>query len=271
MAAGRTRSPSSYGESSSVDTVAGYLCWGDATVTTYQGTTAAWPSEYIARWAVPNGSSLTTADSTANAHDGTVTGGVTAAAGQLDGAAAFNGSTGYITASSFTALGNDLATWSCWINPHTTGGPLLVMGAIDSNAPYISRNSDNTIWSGAAPAANPIKTIETIPLDAWTMVTMVSPNGTGTQKVYINGTEATYSDLGGGGVGLGPVTSLHIGAYFDNSLKWNGSLDECLWTNDNKTAAWVAAKYANESAPYDYYTFGSDTPVGGVRHRVIGQ
>ncbi len=259
--------------SSSVDTVAGYLCWGDTTVTTYQGTTATWPSEYIGRWAFPNGSSLTVLDSTANANNGAVTGGMTAGLGQLDGAAADDG-TGYVTVSSITTTGGTDATWSCWVNPHTTGGPLLVMGNITTNAPYVSRNSDNTIWSSHAAAADPIKTIETLPLDAWTMVTMTINSAIVTRphRIYINGAEATYSDLGNQGLGLGIITTgIHIGAYFDNSFKFNGILDECLFTNDVKTLAWVAAKFANESAPYSYYTFGSDTPVGGIRHRMILQ
>ncbi len=257
--------------SSSVDTVAGYLCWADATVTTYQGTTAAWPAEYLARWGYPNASSLSVADSTAGAHNGTITGGVGSGTGQIDGAAVPNGTTGYITASGFTSLAGASATWSCWVYPAADGSTMMFMGAIDANAPYVDRFSSGIIESSSAPFATPLHTIETIPINTWSMVTMVtgivsSPH----QKVYINGVEATYSDLGGGPT-LGPVTSLHIGAYFDNSFKWNGKLDECLWINTDKTADWVAAKYANESAPYNYYTFGPDTPLGTSVRRVLSQ
>ncbi len=146
---------------------------------------------------------------------------------------------------------------------------MKILNAIDANAPYMHRSAVSTIWSGAAPFAAPIKTIETVAINTWSMVTMVSGSLTVGQKVYINGAEATYSDTGGAGTGIGPVTSLNIGANFDNTNKWTGRLDECLWTNDRKDAAWVAAKYANESAPSSYYTFGADTPVGGVRHRMI--
>ncbi len=257
--------------SSSVDTVAGYLCWADATVTTYQGTTATWPAEYLARWGYPNASSLSVADSTAGAHNGTITGGVGAGTGQIDGAAVPNGTTGYITASGFTSLTGASATWSCWVYPAADGTIMTFMGAVDANAPYIHRFSDSTIQSGAAPAAASIKTIETVTINTWTMVTMVvgivsSPH----QKIYLNGVEATYSDLGGGPT-LGPVTSLQIGAQAGPAEKWNGKLDECLWINTDKTADWVAAKYANESAPYSYYTFGPDTPLGTSVRRVLSQ
>ncbi len=148
---------------------------------------------------------------------------------------------------------------------------MTFMGAVDANAPYIHRFSNSTIESGAAPAGASIKTIETVPINTWTMVTMVTGIVASLhQRIYLNGVEATYSDTGGTPT-LGPVTSLQIGAQLGPNEKWNGSLDECLWTNDAKTADWVAAKYANESAPYSYYTFGSDTPVGGVRHRVVSQ
>ncbi len=247
-------------KSSSVDTLR-YLGFGNSAITTNQSTSATWPSEYIARWSFPNGSSLTTLDSTSNAHNGTITGGVTATTGQLNGAAAFNGSTGYITATISTSVG-DLATWSCWVYPAISGSGMFIMRAVNDTGPFLYRNSDSTIWSAEAPFAAAKKTIETVPINTWSMVTMTSANNTGTvQKIYINGVEATYSDLGGGGAGLGPVTSIYFGAEQDLSLKWNGSLDECLWTNVIEPAAWVAAKYLAETAPETNFSFGTDTPI----------
>ncbi len=105
------------------------------------------------------------------------------------------------------------------------------------------------------------------------MVTMTINSAIVTRphRIYINGAEATYSDLGNQGLGLGIITTgIHIGAYFDNSLKFNGILDECLFTSSVEPAAWVAAKYLAETTPETNFTFGADTPIVPLTTHIRG-
>src|SRR5665213_227051 len=101
--------------SSSVDTVF-YMCYGDPSISSFQGgsTGSVWDSNYKGIWHVPNGSSLTGNDSTSNANNlTTVT--ATATSGQIDGAAAFNGTTQTLSVTEPTSLKfTGSQTLSCW-------------------------------------------------------------------------------------------------------------------------------------------------------------
>ena len=68
-----------------------YLCYGNSIITADQSNkTAVWDANYKGVWHLPNGSSLSATDSTANANGGTISG-VVAAAAKTDGGGSFNG------------------------------------------------------------------------------------------------------------------------------------------------------------------------------------
>ena len=118
--------------SHTVDTIF-YMCYGDASVTTFQGgaTGAVWDSNFKAVWHLPNGSTLSGSDSTSNAVSLTNAGGV-AAAGAIDGGASFSGGSGVQmdTAnnpySSATFSGSGL-TLSAWVNPTFVSGQAQII------------------------------------------------------------------------------------------------------------------------------------------------
>src|SRR5262249_60924718 len=70
------------------DTVT-YMNYATPAITTSQeNKSGVWDANYKGVWHLPNGSTLTAADSTANSNNGTITN-ATASAGQIDGAASF--------------------------------------------------------------------------------------------------------------------------------------------------------------------------------------
>ncbi len=246
--------------SSSADTVI-YLFYANASITTNQSTTSTWSSEFLGRWHFPNGSSLSVADSTSNGKNGTIVGGVTAAAGKIDGCGSYDGSTGYVNLTTLTT-GTSVATWGFWIYPNNGNG--MVGWSLPGTAgAYISRNAgDIKIWVSVAPFTTATKSNETIPTTAWSRVIGVARGGGGTPKIYLNGVECTYSDVGSGGAFVAN-TGYRIGAYQDASLKVDGLIDEAFFTNDIKSASWIIADYNNQNSPSTFYAVGAQQSAGG--------
>ena len=86
-----------------------YIYYGGPTAgtKTNQRKSAAWNSNYIGVWHLPNGTTLTALDSTSNANNGTINGTV-AVVGKIDGAGNFDGSNDYINVGDVEAV--DTAT-----------------------------------------------------------------------------------------------------------------------------------------------------------------
>ena len=82
--------------SSSVDNVI-FMFYGNSSVTTDQSNkTAVWSNGYVGVWHLPNGTTLSTNDSTSHANNATNVNSVTASAGEVGGGATFNGSNNYL-------------------------------------------------------------------------------------------------------------------------------------------------------------------------------
>ena len=97
-----------------------YIYYGNAAITAFQGNvtsngvTGVWDANFKGVWHLPNGTTLGALDSTSNAEHGTISG-TTAASGQIDEAASFDGSGNIITMSGVSQIG--AGTISAWINP----------------------------------------------------------------------------------------------------------------------------------------------------------
>src|SRR5690242_412053 len=97
-----------------------------------QNKTGVWDSNYKTVYHLPNGSTLSAADSTANANNGTNSG-ATAALALIGGGASFDGSTSYLTIPSsgfpsYPTSGSTssyTATFSVWFKSTGTG---VIMG-----------------------------------------------------------------------------------------------------------------------------------------------
>src|SRR5207245_7274307 len=77
-----------------------------------QNKTGAWDSNYVSVYHLPNGASLSAADSTGL--NSAVNHGAVATTGQIDGAAIFNGSSQYISAALATSASTNV-TMSAWV------------------------------------------------------------------------------------------------------------------------------------------------------------
>jgi hypothetical protein len=125
-----------------------YMFYGKSSVTTDQSNgTAVWDSNYKGIWHLPNGTTLTSNDSTSNSNNATVYGTPAANAGQIDGAATFGASTAdYLQANDAASLRiASTITLSAWVyntSDNSNGG--LIVEKRDATNP--GNNFNYALW-----------------------------------------------------------------------------------------------------------------------------
>ncbi len=257
-----------------------YMFYGDATISTAQNTglvasTAVWDSNYRGVWHLPNGSSLTASDSTANGNNGTATS-VTATAGQVDGAGAWNGSTSKIAVglgSSLNITGN--ATISAWINPTSFGGGSAgrIVDKNNGSAGYLLTLNNSTAtnalqWNSNGTAA--MSNNNAVSTGSWQYVVAVYDGSN--VRFYANG-----SAVGAPAFTTNPSSSSGIAGLIgsrpaDNLRVFSGSIDEVRVSNVVRTPS--TADWNSQKTGSTFLTIGSETALGGsapVVRRIIAR
>lgn len=247
----------------SSDTVI-YLHYGDSGVTTFQGdVNGTWNSGYRIVQHMPDGSSLTVLDSTSIGANGSVTGGVAAAAGNgnTDGCGDFNGSSGYVTASGYSSNAST-GTFECWVRPDAvTSGGVIIADAAGLGAPYLYLHTDGKLHCAPGILNSPTKTNQGLSNATWyhLMATMQTITG---QKIYINGVECTYSDAGSAGGYDATFTGIRWGAWYNASLFFDGKIDEFRVSNVVRDVNWALSSYNNQFDPSTFYAVSSPLSAG---------
>jgi hypothetical protein len=271
--------------SHTADTVI-YMWYNNANIAAaYLGNaTGAWDSNYQGVWHLANGSTLSAADSTANANTGTISG-ATATTGEIDGGASFNGSTAYITfgnPASLQITGN--ITTEAWINmtawpSQGHGYGLLGMG--------FNANTEGTGWMLMASTDNSYNNLfqwYTSPGSYVTYGTTWQPSSpsayTGSWHhlvgvfngsawiLYVDGAQQTASSTTQAPTSMSnqPVAaaaeSYQPGSGFTSPFY--GQLDELRVSNSARSADWIVTEYNNQSSPSTFTTIGSQVPA--VKH-----
>jgi len=225
------------------------LCYGNSAITTNQSNqTGTWDPNYVGVWHFPNGTTLSVADST---HRNTaVNNGATAGAGQIDGAAAFNGSNQSIDASNFN-LGSTSVTAEAWVKSSTLtsqNGLLLNKEPVNQDWNFLVE-SGNIRCRGAS--GNFQVSAPTPSNNAWHHLVCIVSGGTAT--IYVDGKQVAT----GGTAGLANTTNtLDIGRYSGSGggYYFSGSMDEVRVSNVARSTDWINAEYNNQSSPGSFYT-----------------
>jgi hypothetical protein len=258
-----------------------YMCYGNSSITTDQSNkTAVWDSNFKSVYHLPNGTTLSANDSTANAVNGTLEN-ATATTGQISGGASFNGSSAGINLgnTSTWAMGSGDYTFEAWIK--VTSNPAAVGAILQKDAigerqvalqfdNYFTANSinlihfndDGTFYWRQTPA-NSLST------NAWHHVAGVRSSSS--LLVYIDGVSQTLSSAYTNGP-LGTMKSAasvaYIGrdAYSGYEEYFNGLIDEARVSNTARSADWIKTEYNNQSSPSTFYTISS-TGTNGYAYR----
>lgn len=250
--------------SSSVATTL-HISIGATGVTTYQGGTQGqeFDSSTVAFYHLPDGTTLSAKDFSANSHDLTTTG-ATATTGQIDGAAAFNGTSQYIDITSFAAVTVEPCTITAWFNPPANKDACLVGCAVTSvsqvSFELSMRNVAKTIR--ALPNGTSAETVATYSNNAWNKGDAVFLSTT-SRTVYLNGGNAVTNTSASTPNTAGTTS---IGARSTNGTHNNfsaASMCEVRFSNVARSADWLASEYANQGSPGPP-SIGSFSPIGAV-------
>lgn len=257
--------------SSSADTVF-YMCYGNASVTTYQGGAvgAAYDSNYKLVHHLPNGTTLTANDSTINGNNGTLINIPTAIAGQIDGAASFNGSSQSIDSSNPTIVQNNW-TLEAWMNPgNLSQEGMAVCNCGSSGYGFGVGNGAGGTGAKFTALFQNIAFIDTgytfASANVWYDVVMV--RNAGTTSFYVNGVQTANTSASTPGT---PNTNFQEGDDNNSGFHnyFNGKVDEARVSITPRSADWITTEYNNQVSVPQFLTIGAEQSAGvGVANEI---
>jgi hypothetical protein len=235
-----------------------YMFYGNSSVSMDQTNRAGtWDGNYRAVWHLPNGTTLSGADSTSNTLNGT-NAGLTAIAGWVGGAASGDGGAGHqintannpYASNVFSANGLTLSAWvNAGSNPATSQIISLegayVIDVTGGKAGFEINGSGSDLVS-AAP----------VPTGNWTYIVGTS-DGSGNLKVYVNGVLSNSASQSF--YNLDSLTRPYsIGGHpVSSAYNFNGIIDETRISNVARSADWIATEYYNQNGPSSFYSVGA--------------
>lgn len=254
-----------------------YMCYGNTSITTYQGGAvgAAWNSDYKGVWHMPNGTSFSPRDSTTNAINGSQTG-ITATAGQIDGAGGFtsNSQTGgtnsrlsFVTGNTIEGTNNTL-TQSVWLKRGSSSAIGKLYEGLVGNGNLSWYLGENTA------TVNQIEVISQVPFGAvtttdfgsvpadtnWHLLTLVS--NAGNLTLYIDAvSNATAVSQNYNFVASNGATTFSVN---DNAQSLWGTVDEFRSSDLALSADWITTEYNNQSSVGTFITFGAEQARGSA-------
>ena len=258
--------------SHTADTIV-YVFYGNSNVNaSQQNATGVWGTNFAGVWHFPNPTSLSVTDSSVNANNGIVEGGVSAAPGIIGGSASLDGSTGYIATTNYIS-GPSTYSLSLWFNTTTTsGGKLTGFGdnqlyGNDSYDRHIYMTNAGQIafgnWNGSADALTSTASYN----DGHWHHAVGTLSSTG-QSLYVDG-QLIASDQN-------TTASAYSGYWrmgFDNLLFWpnqpssnyfQGNLDEVRVSNIAEPPDWITTEYNNQNSPSTFSSLSSENAEGVV-------
>lgn len=246
-----------------------YLCYGNASISTDQSNkTAVWDGNYKGVWHLPNGTGLTTTDSTANANHSSSSSAL-ATAGRIDGAASYNGagqSTVISNPANFDFEHNQAFSVEFWLKK-----------PLDTVTNQILISKKNTYWTGAgfdvwtwAGSNNAIFDLMdsagtwyeigsnvNVQDNVWHHIVCTydgSSNRSG-MKMYVDGTLTSAGSPAAIPNTVRNPYNLTFGANSVSQYDYlNGSLDEVRFSSTSRSADWIKTEYNNQSSPETFYT-----------------
>lgn len=257
--------------SHTVDTVI-YLFYGNAAVTTYQGTTSTWNANYIRVYhvadlgaATPNETNSTSASATLT-YGGGSSSNITPVAGKIGGAAhnAISSTHMRATASGCPAS-NTAMTLSNWVKTTTTAvaGTFSMGKTAGFVEVYLTANGPSAGKTGMGDVSvyGVQGTSTTLNDGNWHYV-VGTTNGSSVCKIYVDGIlEATNTQA----LAWDVTENLYLFNILTGGFQFqNSDIDEAHILNVAVSADWVTTEFNNQNNPATFYAVGSAvTPVSG--------
>lgn len=236
------------------------LAYGDSGISTDGSSNTTWSNSFLSVYHLKDGTTLSVADSTSNAYNGTNTNSVTAVAGQIDGAG------GFASASSQYVLlpgGAQTAatTLSAWVKgttfPNDYNG-VINQGVASADRVGMFVKSNGKLYMVATSSYDGTGST-TLSTGTWYYLTLTYVTGTGLIG-YVNAS----SDHTAASAGALPTTSVAgaIGRQQSTGTRYfNGAIDEVRIASVARSANWVTTEYNNQFAPGTFETLGTEVAV----------
>ncbi|MBV9406152.1 MAG: DUF2341 domain-containing protein [Acidobacteriaceae bacterium] len=248
-----------------------YMFYGNSATTAPQGNpTATWDSNYKGVYHLAGSMSLA-ADATANANNGTIDG-ATPTPGQINGAAAFSGSSQYLTMGNVLDLGSSDFTLSAWAAPanqsqfgpivskrQNSGGYQQYVFGVGSVNSYGSAAAGKTIflflYDGAT--LQSYHTANNIVDGHWH--DLVATRTSSGINIYVDGVNQPLVADAAGSASENIANSGLFDIGFNSGFNfYTGSIDEVRVSNIARSSDWIATEFNNQSSPATFYTIGSE-------------
>jgi len=253
-----------------------YWGYGDTGISTDQQTaTGVWDANFKGVWHLGDGTTLSVADSTSGANNGTNSGGA-ATSLKIDGAVELATadfiSVAWPFATDFeTTIESGVVTISAWVNSadYSAERGIVGIGSTNTTGVNLIQYSDKMyFWYSGGTLLGSTSVLT----DGATYYLVGVAESLSSIKFYINGAldRTTTTDLSS--FNLTAVGSkIYIGEEGHAPGKtWQGSLDEVRISNVARSADWIATEYNNQFSPATFSSLGTEVPLSStVRRRVL--
>jgi len=249
-----------------------YIYYGNAAAADQQNAAGVWDSNFVAVYHLPNGTTLTALDSTANAINGTLTNTPTAGTGQMDGAGSFvSASSQYINLSDNGAFNTTAITYSAWVKATSfaNGYNSIIQKVLSANSYsqlFVKSDGKLAVYMYATAGVNYDGSgSNTLSTGTWYYITATYDSSAGL-KSYVNAS-VDASVAANGGLAYNNATTYISHDSFTTPRYWDGQIDEARVSNIARSADWIATEYNNQSSPSTFYVLGGSSvqnPTGGA-------
>lgn len=241
-----------------------YLSYGNPLISTDQQDAAnVWTNDFACVYHLPDGTTLTSNDSTAANLDLTPVGSPVAASGKIDGAGSFDGSGEALAVTSVATAAILDITMSAWVFTSTANQIGLILfngsgatdgyGILHSNL-LCASGTDVAIILGNV-SCGTITTAHALSTNQWVHIVVTRDSG-GTWRLYLDGAVQTGTSTQSPNV---PTGAFSIGGNPDGSTDWIGSIDEVRICEAARSATWILTEYNNQNDPANFYAVGDET------------
>ena len=240
-----------------------YVFYGNSSITTDQSNrTGTWESNYKSVWHLATKLVFDTTDSTSNGNNGTAQGGVSATSGVDDGAASFDGISGYISTTTNLSLSN--LTSEAWVNTTSTAGHKV--SGVESNqtgtgsggyAPHIYVDTNGKAVAGCySSGSHTIVSSAAVNDGNWHHLVMTVNTSTNVFALYVDGaSQGTGSCAPGTMTGYFRMGSYKLSGWANGSDGYfAGIIDEVRLSSSVRSSDWITTEYNNQSSPSTFYS-----------------
>lgn len=258
-----------------------YLCYGDATISTFQGNvTGTWNSNFKGVYHLGNGTSLSVADSTSNARNGTTSGTApTAIAGQTDGAMdTYNHGSGsdqryYTISDTGLPAGSSSRTISFWylnpiLTPAWSDAYLWWYGTLAANQALGLRLAALGLQIGVYDGSlHLLSTVLTA--GVYYYIAFTFNNSGMVATVYVNASSiGTFTNASENTTLNGTMFIGEADPGIDNRAS-SANMDEFRISDVLRSTDWITTEYNNQASPSTFYAIGAASSGGGANRLLL--